>query len=51
MSPPLLAETVTLYCDSRQNPVARGALREPQPFPGFVLNSPGITLFRHGGHG
>ncbi len=45
------AETVTLYYDSRQNLLARGVLREPQPFPGFVPDPPGVTLPWHGGHG
>jgi hypothetical protein len=45
------AEIVTLYYDSRRNLLARGVLREPQPFPGFVPDPPGVTLLRHGGHG
>jgi hypothetical protein len=45
------AEIVTLYYDSRRNLLARGVLREPRPFPGFVPDPPGITLLRHGGHG
>lgn len=45
------AEIVTLYYDSRPNLLARGVLREPQPFPGFVPDPPGVTLLRHGGHG
>jgi hypothetical protein len=44
-------ETVALYYDSRRNLIARGVLREPQPFPGFVPDPPGVTLLRHGGHG
>jgi len=45
------AETVTLYYDSRRNLLARGVLREPQPFPGFVPDPPGVTLPWHGAHG
>jgi hypothetical protein len=45
------AEIVTLYYDSRPSLLARGVLREPQPFPGFVPDPPGVTLLRHGGHG
>jgi len=45
------AETVTLYYDSRRKLVARGVLRGPQPFPGFVPDPPGVTLPWHGGHG
>jgi hypothetical protein len=45
------AETITLYYDSRRNLLARGVLCEPQPFPGFVPDPPGVTLLPHGGHG
>ena len=45
------AETVTLYYDSSRNLLARGVLREPRPFPGFVADPPGVTLPWHGGHG
>ncbi len=48
---PIPVETVTLYYDSRSNLLARGVLGEPQPFPGFVPDPPGVTLPRHGGHG
>lgn len=44
-------ETITLYYDSRRNLLARGVLREPRPFPGFVPDPPGVTLTPHGGHG
>jgi len=45
------AEIVTLYYDSRENLLARGVLTEPQPFPGFVPDPPGVKLPSHGGHG
>jgi hypothetical protein len=45
------ADSVTLYYDTRRNLLARGVLHEPQPFPGFVPDPPGVTLPRHGGHG
>jgi len=48
---PTPAETITIYYDSRRNLLARGVLREPQPFPGFVPDPPGVTLTPHGGHG
>jgi len=44
-------ETITLYYDSRRNLLARGVLREPRPFPGFVADPPGVTLAPHGGLG
>lgn len=47
----LPAETITLYYDSRRNLLARGVLRGPRPFPGFVPDPPGVTLTPHGGHG
>lgn len=45
------AETITLYYDSRHNLLARGVLHEPEAFPGFVPDPPGVTLLGHGGHG
>ena len=44
-------EIVALNYDSRSNLIARGVLREPRPFPGFVPDPAGVTLLRHGGHG